>query len=89
MVELALGLCVLVFVLFICLMAAHFSEGSRMKMLIGLTMSLMSALAMGLFAMYKELTEPRPGQGTGAVVFSAGSVYILHCLRNNSGCELC
>ena len=49
MLELALGLCVLVFVLFICLIAAHFSGRARVKMLIGLTMSLTATLAMGLF----------------------------------------
>ncbi|NLX87203.1 MAG: hypothetical protein GXY97_08675 [Clostridiales bacterium] len=62
MLELALGLCVLVFVLFICLMAAHFSGRVRMKMLIGLTMSLMSALAMGLFCHVQRING-NPDQG--------------------------
>jgi hypothetical protein len=60
--ELALGLCVLVFVLFICLIAAHFSGRARVKMLIGLTMSLTAALAMGLFC-YIQRINGNPDQG--------------------------
>jgi hypothetical protein len=60
--ELALGLCVLVFVLFICLIAAHFSGRAKAKMLIGLTMSLTAALAMGLFC-YVQRINGNPDQG--------------------------
>lgn len=62
MVELALGLCVLVFVLFICLIAAHFSGRTRAKMPIGLTMSLAAAVAMGLFC-YVQRINGNPDQG--------------------------
>ena len=62
MLKLALGLCVLVFVLFLCLIAAHFSGRARMKMLIGLTMSLTAALAMGLFCHIQRING-NPDQG--------------------------
>jgi hypothetical protein len=62
MLELVLGLCALVFVLFICLIAAHFSGRTRMKMLIGFTMSLTAALAMGLFC-YIQRINGNPDQG--------------------------
>lgn len=62
MIELALGLCVLVFVLFICLIAAHFFGKVRVKMLIGLTMSFAVALAMGLFCHVQRING-NPDQG--------------------------
>jgi hypothetical protein len=62
MVELALGLCVLVFVLFLCLIATHFSGRAREKALIGLTMSLTAALAMALFC-YVQRINGNPDQG--------------------------
>ena len=62
MLELALGLCVLVFVLFICLIAAHFSGRAKAKMLIGLAMSLTAVLAMGLFC-YVQRINGNPDQG--------------------------
>jgi hypothetical protein len=62
MLELALGLCVLVFVLFICLVAAHFSGRAKVKMLIGLTMSFAAALSMGLFC-HVQIINGNPDQG--------------------------
>lgn len=62
MLELALGLCALVFMLFLCLIASHFLRRARMKVFIGLAMFLAAALAMVLFC-YIQRVNGNPDQG--------------------------
>jgi glucan phosphoethanolaminetransferase (alkaline phosphatase superfamily) len=57
-----MGLSIMVFVLFICVVAVPFLRKARMKMLIGLIMSIMAAAAMGFFC-YVQRINGNPDQG--------------------------